>query len=290
VTAYLSTSCFPNLPVGEAIAACRALGRHRVELSAPHPRQPLPDLEALLRATVADRVELTLHNYFPAPKRPIVLNLASDEAEERAAGMALVTEAARLSRAAQAKVYAVHAGYVGKARPGTSESFRFEGEDGDIVRATDRAIATLADLLPLFGGGTRLAVENLFPSASRRHSLMCDADELATFMDRVPGLGWLLDLGHLNVSATLLDFSRDAYLDRALERYGDRLLEVHLSENGGRADEHLPIAAGSWQLDALKRIRQIAAGPHERVYCVESRHADGPALRRSLDLVDHALA
>ncbi|WP_161539730.1 sugar phosphate isomerase/epimerase family protein [Paramagnetospirillum kuznetsovii] len=279
------------MPLADAIAACRGLGRRRIEVSAPHPWQPIEEMEAVLATTAADGVLLSLHNYFPAPPDPIVLNVASPDPAELAQSRALIAHAARLARAARAPVYGVHAGYLGKATPSDGDDFQFADPGDSLAAAQRRAIATLAAVLPLFAPQTRLLVENLFPSKSRRHSLMCDIEELAEYLDQLPQLGWLLDLGHLNVSANLLGFDRQAYLDHALARFGGRLREVHISENDGQTDQHLPIGQDSWQLGALARIKMVPTDDDEpRIYCVECRRADRDELIGSLDRVDAALA
>ena len=71
-------------------------------------------------------------------------------------------------------------------------------------------------------------------------------------MKLVPAtVGLLLDLGHLNVSSTINEFDRELFLEEYLDEFGENVMEVHISENNGWKDEHLPLKQNSWQLDAL---------------------------------------
>ena len=73
-------------------------------------------------------------------------------------------------------------------------------------------------------------------------------------MDLVPKkTGLLLDLGHLNISSNLL--IENLFLDNFLSEFGERLIEVHISENNGLKDEHLALTDDSWQLTAIKKIK-----------------------------------
>ena len=76
-------------------------------------------------------------------------------------------------------------------------------------------------------------------------------------MDLVPKkTGLLLDLGHLNISSNLLKFDKNLFLDNFLSG-GERLIEVHISENNGLKDEHLALTDDSWQLTAIKKRSKI---------------------------------
>ena len=53
--------------------------------------------------------------------------------------------------------------------------------------------------------GVTLLIENLFPGRSRKTSLNCSLVEIREFMSNVPeSVGLLLDLGHLNISSTIM--------------------------------------------------------------------------------------
>ena len=290
---YLSTSCFGRSYVADAIRRAHEIAPYRVEISAPHHHQPLDELEDILADFRAKGYGLTLHNYFPAPADPFVLNMAAEDDAGRSRSTELVEGALRLATAAGAPLYGIHAGYLARADAEADGHFRFDDEMSSYAEALDRAVAFVNRTAPEFEArGVRFLVENLFPSPKKRHSLFCTLDEIREYMAQVPAsVGVLLDLGHLNVSSTVMGFDRDAFIDGYLDAFADRLAEVHISENRGIKDEHLAVKPGSWQLDALSRIHatQPAFGV-PRVYCVEARNADDDELRHGIALVDEIVA
>lgn len=68
-------------------------------------------------------------------------------------------------------------------------------------------------------------------------------------MNNVPGLLFHLDVGHVNVGR------KDP--SKFIERFADRLIHVHFSDNNGLSDQHLPLGCGTvdWErvVDCLKQ-------------------------------------
>ena len=65
---------------------------------------------------------------------------------------------------------------------------------------------------------------------------------------RFPGMQLVLDTGHANIGDTtahrVLEF---------IERFSDRLGHLHISDNNGRADEHLPVGHGNIDFKSVVR-------------------------------------
>ena len=97
-------------------------------------------------------------------------------------------------------------------------------------------------------GRTAVAVENMFPVRVRGRSVAFHAHQSLEELDRYPRV--VLDTSHAAVAG----------LDpvEALERLGDRLAHVHLSNNAGRGwDSHLPLDRGV--LDVGRFLDALAA-------------------------------
>lgn len=94
-----------------------------------------------------------------------------------------------------------------------------------------------------------LCIENMFPG----YGAYYEADEYAVLFERYPDLRMTLDSGHAHIGAA--DGSR---LRRFMQHFGHRVDHVHISDNSGRADEHLPPGMGSidfqWLVKSLKSI------------------------------------
>jgi sugar phosphate isomerase/epimerase len=76
-------------------------------------------------------------------------------------------------------------------------------------------------------------------------------EQLSDLLDPMPELGLHLDVGHANLRAS------GNTTEPILERYGGRVRHVHLHDNNGEADLHLPLGAGNIEtpriVKALKR-------------------------------------
>jgi sugar phosphate isomerase/epimerase len=88
----------------------------------------------------------------------------------------------------------------------------------------------------------RIVLENVFDPVP---------DHLARLRGRLCGeLGFCLDTGHLNL------FS-EVPLEQWLEVFDDGLVELHLHDNDGRKDLHLPVGEGDFDFEDL--IRKVDA-------------------------------
>ena len=96
--------------------------------------------------------------------------------------------------------------------------------------------------------GITLLVENLGRSFSR-------ADELAPIFDAAPEARFHLDVGHANLGLARGDENRTAGL---LAAFRDRLAHVHVSDNIGGDDLHLPLGAGSIDWPAIVALLKQA--------------------------------
>lgn len=96
--------------------------------------------------------------------------------------------------------------------------------------------------------GIRLAVENIY--GGRFYSQI---DELIQLVEEVnrDNVGFCLDVGHANIDGV--------DIPSAVQRMGRKLYEIHLHDNDGKKDQHLPIGFGTvnWieVIEALNSIR-----------------------------------
>ena len=76
--------------------------------------------------------------------------------------------------------------------------------------------------------------------------------ELAPLLDAAPNVRFHLDVGHANIRPQ----GQPPRLPALLGAFGDRIAHVHVHDNKGRYDEHLPLGVGSvdWP-DAARRLR-----------------------------------
>jgi sugar phosphate isomerase/epimerase len=76
------------------------------------------------------------------------------------------------------------------------------------------------------------------------------AEELRPLFEAASGLGFHLDVGHANLGRGAAQPNRTAEL---LAGFGDRLAHVHISDNLGLDDLHLPLGAGAIEWPTIVR-------------------------------------
>jgi sugar phosphate isomerase/epimerase len=91
--------------------------------------------------------------------------------------------------------------------------------------------------------GLTLMLENL-------GRVLGSVDELRPLFDSVPELAFHLDVGHANLGRGVSQANRTEEL---LAAFGERLAHVHVSDNLGGDDLHLPLGAGSVEWPAVVR-------------------------------------
>ena len=289
---FVSTSCFGPSYLEEALVRCGKLSMTAVEISAPHHYQQTDQFFEILRRYEEIGFRFTFHNYFPPPKEAFVLNIASEDKKVRDRCKTLVEEALSLASLINVPLYGIHAGYLASASEAANGRFLFEPITYEYTKALSNGIRFVNEIASSFEKkGVKLLIENLFPSQQLEHSLFCSFDQMKDFMSEVPdSVGFLLDLGHLNIASTIMEFDRVKFIDSFLSEYGNRLFEVHLSENNGLEDQHLAIESKSWQLEIVKLINQLKKNNGNDIcYCVEARCASENQLISSINLVNEII-
>ncbi|MEJ2040893.1 MAG: sugar phosphate isomerase/epimerase, partial [Desulfosarcinaceae bacterium] len=108
-------------------------------------------------------------------------------------------------------------------------------------------------------------------------------DQFEPLFSAFPGFRFILDLAHAYIgersSARCLEF---------LERFGDRLAHLHVSDNHGKHDEHLPLGCGSLPLKPIAKALRKAG--YDDTCTLEIFVEDRRALVKSRDKFASLLA
>lgn len=249
---YVSTGGFRGSPADAVTAELLSAGVDSIELSGgAYSETLLTDLQAL-----APDVRFQIHNYFPPPEDPFVLNLGSLDTLVGERSVAHVEQALRWCAALGADRYSFHAGFLldpkvdelGKRIPSRTLFDRDECIQVFVDRVSK--LAQIADRL-----GICLMIENNVLSARNAHEfsgnplLMCDPDECQKIMGMLPGsVKQLIDVAHLKVSANSLKYD-------ASDMFAvchDRIAAYHLSDNDGLEDSNQPFGDDAWFWPHLK--------------------------------------
>lgn len=245
---------FRTLP--ELLASLTGVGIDRIELgwAPPHGGLKLP------QGLAAFPARWLVHNYFPAPTQPFVLNLASQDPATLDRSREFCRQAIRLSADLGAPFYSVHCGFLAEFEPGSlGRKLDYAGIcDYEQGYATFRTSLQLL-LLEAKASGILLLIEpNVvapFNLIDGRNLLLMLAEprEFTRLLADLPDehLGVLLDLGHLKVTATTLGFDMTEFISAVAPAVG----AFHLHDNDGTKDQHLPVTADSWTLDIIRQPR-----------------------------------
>ena len=124
--------------------------------------------------------------------------------------------------------------------------------------------------------GLCLCLENLFP----RSNSLVDPEDFVEIFDRFPALKMTLDIGHANIGGR---GGKRAF--GFIERFHDRIEHIHVSDNFGKEDNHLPVGAGT--VDFPRIIKAIKGVGYDKTITLEVFSRDRDYLKISREkLVD----
>lgn len=253
-TIYISTRAFKEKSIKDILELCFSKGLINLELGSNI--EYSTDTIGLLKEFKGASMRFLLHNYFPRPQEDFVLNLASDDNEIIRRSIQHCKQAIELSAMLESPFYSVHAGFAFHASPADLGSSliglpRIPYERSyDIFLESIRFLAEYAQ-----HAGVKLAVENNVVAdfnligGENRLILLADALEAVNVYRQVSShnLFYLIDLGHLKVSSTVLRFDRNEYLKEIMPY----TIAFHLNDNDSHSDQHLLFDENSWFMDII---------------------------------------
>ena len=249
---YISTGGFRGRTADAVSAELLSAGIKSIELSGgAYSETLLSDLQAL-----TPDVHFQVHNYFPPPADPFVLNLGSLDTRIGDRSIAHVEQALQWCVALGADRYSFHAGFLldpkvnelGKRIPSRSLFDRDECIEVFVSRVS--RLAEIAEEVRV-----ALMIENNVLSAKNSQEfssnplLMCDPLECQEIMAMLPAsVGQLIDVAHLKVSANSLNFDPVQMFSVCHER----IAAYHLSDNNGLEDSNKQFGEDAWFWPHLK--------------------------------------
>ncbi|MGB0368221.1 MAG: sugar phosphate isomerase/epimerase family protein [Flavobacteriales bacterium] len=248
---YVSSSCVKNQKIKDSVSMLREAGINEVELSGG--TQPYSELEADLLEAKKQGVNFLIHNYFPPPPIPFVLNLASVNTQTRNASIEHCKRSIDLSRNLNATKYGIHAGFfldVGVHELGKKITADKLVEE---EKATHLFCEAFEELKEFAGEDVKLYVENNVFSKANSESFggvnpfMLTHKKAFEELSNILDFNLLLDVAHLKVSCGSLglDFEDELTQLFPLSDY------IHLSDNDGLSDSNRPIEEDSALLKQL---------------------------------------
>ena len=243
---YISTGGFNKKSVIEVI---QLLSRNNIKAFELSGGIFTDNLESKLKI-LSNKFQFTVHNYFPPPKKPFVLNLASLNENIYQESVNHIKESIKLASFIKSPFYSFHAGFLidpkVKELGKTIKNNNLYDRDKSLKRFI-HSIKFLSKYASKYK--IKLLVENNVITKSNISKfesnplLMTDiksTEEIVKKFDE--NLFFLVDVAHLKVSSNTLNFDEREYL----EIFKDKIGGYHLSDNNGLVDSNKEISKSSW--------------------------------------------
>lgn len=253
---YVSTSCISGKTIAEVIYKLAEYGIKNIELSGGTNYYDGigKDLQIL-----KDKYNLkyTCHAYFPPPKVPFVINLASCNDAIYKRSIEHYDKCIGLLKTIDCNILSIHAGFLVEIRRneiGKKLKNIFVYDEAEAYSrfcyAYERLFKKCKEKdIKLYIENNVLSQENYKEFKYHNYFMMTDYKSIMYMKDQI-SFNLLLDLGHLHVSTNTLgiDFEQQCEL---LKRY---VRWIHISENDGFSDQHKPLKEGGKILKVFEKI------------------------------------
>jgi len=254
---YISTIAFNSLNIEEAILIAES-NNFALEFSSGLPYHP--QMETIYNNCNLKRLP---HNYFPAPKTPFVLNLASANDDIREFSINHCIQGLQLAKKSNSPFYSAHFGFCIDPNPnelGNQLIYQNNFDKNKNLNYFYHSIITILkeaeklDILFLIENNV-IAKSNLKNGVNPL--LGCSSQEIIDFFKTIKSnyLGLLLDTAHLKVSSTTLNLN----IENELANITTFIKAVHHSDNDGLVDNNSSLSNDYWFLKFINKFSQI---PH----------------------------
>ena len=282
MTIYVSTGGYSNLSADKSSEKLIKAGISSIELSGGiYSKDTIDNLCKLEK-----KAKFQIHNYFPPPKIPFVLNLASQNCDISNLSLRHVDHVLDCCLKLGATHYSFHAGFlcdleVAELGKKIKKKELYDREKSiDLFLERVFLISKKAE-----NKGIKIMIENNVLSAKSKNEfqenplLMCDAEECIKIIRQVPrNVKLLLDVAHLKVSAKSLGFNPV----EMMEKCDDCIGGYHLSDNNGSSDTNESFLEDAWFLKHLK--------PDLDYYSIEVYNEPTNKIKKLIDMINQNLS
>ena len=246
MTIYISTGGFNRIPAYKSVKKLINYGAKNIELSGgTYSTDNIKKLRAYKK-----KINFQIHNYFPPPKIPFVLNLASQNSLIAKRSFKHIETSIKKCKQIGSNYYSFHAGFLcdikvnelGKKIVKKKLYNRKESISIFLKRVKKLSILAKKNRIMLLVENNVLSNNNLKEFKSNP-LLMCDPKETLKIAKQFPlNVKLLIDVAHLKVSAKTLNFNPKDMFNKCEKYIGG----YHLSDNDGKSDSNMPFSNNAW--------------------------------------------
>ncbi len=253
---YFSTGGYRNFKTEEAVNELINLGVKNIELSGT---MYSPNNVDILKKNF-EKIKFQVHNYFPPPKDPIVLNLASIDDDVFNKTYVHILNALKTCKELGSDFYSFHAGFLCDLKVSELgkrvEKKKLQNREESIQLFIDR-VNKISKIAKDYS--VNLMIENNVLSKNNLENfqgnpfLMCDSSECKKIITNTPeNVKLLVDVAHLKVSAKSLNFDKEKFFNDCDGFIGG----YHLSDNDGLSDSNQKFDENAWFWSHLKKNKK----------------------------------
>lgn len=261
---YFSTSSFTSRDITSTLANCQENGLTNIELGSSVLYSD--DIIAIIHER-RHNFNFLVHNYFPPPSEPFVLNLASTDPVIHRQSIDLCRGAIDLCAELGVPFYSVHAGFAFHLTPAMlGDPVAQSRLDPSLLISREKAyeifVETVRELSQYaLRKNIQFLIENnvvtkeFLIRGRKSPLLLADTEEITRFFADVKdsNIGLLLDAGHAKVTATAQGVRPESFF----EDLGPYVRALHLSDNDGTRDTHQSFDGNVWFAPFLKDMASL---------------------------------
>lgn len=253
---YVSSSCIKQNRIADVIQTLVSHGIRNIELSGGTDYYDGIERD-LTKLQTQYQLQYACHAYFPPPRTPFVVNLASCNDQIYRQSIEHYESCIELLRHLDCHVLSIHAGFlieIGAGEIGGRLNCATVYDEGKAYERFCSAYKHLEGLcsknnINLFLENNVLSAENYRQFENCNYLMMTDHDSIMKMRRQMP-FHLLLDLAHLHVSAHTLGLN---YAEEC-KKLKEDIRWIHISENDGIIDQHKPLAPNSPITEALQAL------------------------------------
>ena len=231
------------------------------------------------------KINFMLHNYFPPPKIPFTLNLATLNEDIYQICKHHVINSIKISSKLGIKYYSFHAGFLIDPNPRELGKKIQNQKKNDEREASEKFLERLFYFSKIGENeGVELLIENNvinkenFETFNGNPLLMTSIDQTDVISKEFPkNVNILLDLAHLKVSANTLKFSASEYL----KKFNHKIRAYHISDNEGLYDTNDLVTEKSWFWNYLDKKKDY--------YTLELNTSDIIKIKKQIKILSNFL-
>lgn len=235
-----------NLPIKSAIDKLYQNSIFNIELGSNH------SYEKSYSYLRKYKVNFCVHNYFPIPKKNIVLNIASQNKQIRNRSVKHIKKAIKFSKTIEARLYTFHPGFLtdpdGSNISNKNYDFLWNKKkliSSNYAKSWKLMVKSIKEIIKYSKKEkVKIAIESEGSVNSKNHLLMQRPIEYKKFFRIFDkrDIGINLNIGHLNLASIAFKFDKIKFINNISKN----IVAMELSHNNGKNDDHLPIRNNTW--------------------------------------------